>query len=89
VRYVVNPRDPYPQAYTGHIRMTLKNGCVFEERQPHIRGGAQEPLTRAEIEQKYLGNCEFGGWSAQRAQRFLRAVPGFFRTPLDSSLLRG
>jgi 2-methylcitrate dehydratase PrpD len=89
VRYVVNPNDPYPKAYTGHVRMTLKDGRVLEERQPHIRGGSQEPLSRAEIEAKFLGNCEFGGWSKGRAQRFLDAVPKFFRAPLDLSVLRG
>jgi hypothetical protein len=62
---------------------------VLEERQPHIRGGSQEPLSRAEIEAKFLGNCEFGGWSKGRAQRFLDAVPKFFRAPLDLSVLRG
>jgi 2-methylcitrate dehydratase PrpD len=89
VRYVVNPNDPYPKAYTGHIRMTLKDGRVLEERQPHIRGGAQEPLTRAEIEHKFRGNCEFGGWPKERAERFLASVPKFFDSPLDLGLLRG
>src|SRR5262245_24767954 len=89
VRYVVNPNDPYPKAYTGHVRMTLKDGRVIEERQPHIRGGAQEPLTRDDIERKFVGNCQFGGWSAERAQRFLNAVPKFFRAPIDLTLLRG
>jgi 2-methylcitrate dehydratase PrpD len=89
VRYEVNPNDPYPKAYTGHVRMTLKDGRVFEERQPHIRGGAQEPLTRAEIEAKFRGNCEHGGWTADRAQRFLDGVPGFFRAPVDLKALRG
>src|SRR5215510_4097668 len=50
VRYVVDPKNPYPKAYTGHVRMTLKDGRVFEERQPHIRGGVHEPLSRADIE---------------------------------------
>ena len=89
VRYVVNPNDPYPKAYTGHIRMTLKDGRVLEERQPHIRGGAHEPLSRSDIEHKFLGNCEFGGWTSERAQRFLNAVPKFFRAPLDLTILRG
>ena len=89
VRYVVNPNDPYPKAYTGHVRMTLKDGRVFEERQPHIRGGAHEPLSRGDIEAKYRGNCEYGGWPKERAQRFLDAVPKFFDTPLDLSALRG
>jgi len=62
---------------------------VFEERQPHIRGGAHEPLTRAEIEMKFRGNCAHGGWPRERAQRFLDTVPTFFDNPLDLSLLRG
>ena len=89
VRYVVNPNDPYPRAYTGHVRMTFKDGRVFEERQPHIRGGAHEPLTRAEIENKFRGNCEFGGWPKDRGERFLASVPKFFDTPLDLRPLRG
>lgn len=89
VRYVVDPNNPYPKAYTGHVRMTLKDGRVMEERQPHIRGGAHEPLTRGEIETKFLGNCEHGGWPKERAQRFLASVPKFFDTPLDLTPLRG
>src|SRR5262245_6035541 len=89
VRYEVNPNDPYPKAYTGHVRMTLKDGRVFEERQPHIRGGAQEPLTREDIETKFRGNCEHGGWTKEQAQRFLARVPTFFDSPLDLGSLRG
>jgi len=89
VRYVVDPHNPYPKAYTGHIRATLKDGRVLEERQPHIRGGAHAPLTRAEIEAKFRGNCEHGGWPKERALRFLGLVPGFFRNALDLSPLRG
>ncbi|HZM45515.1 MAG TPA: MmgE/PrpD family protein [Burkholderiales bacterium] len=89
VRYVVDPNNPYPKAYTGHVRMTLKDGRVIEERQPHIRGGAHEPLTRADIEAKFHGNCEYGGWSRERAQRFLDGVPRFFDGSLDLAPLRG
>jgi 2-methylcitrate dehydratase PrpD len=89
VRYVVNPNDPYPKAFTGHVRMTLKDGRVLEERQPHIRGGAHEPLSRADIENKYRGNCVFGGWTRERAEQFLRSVPKFFDGPLDFKALRG
>jgi hypothetical protein len=85
----VDPDNPYPKAYTGHIRMTLADGSVLEERQGHIRGGAHEPLTRGEIEDKFRGNCAFGGWSGERADAFLKAVPGFFDAPLDLSPLRG
>ncbi len=89
VRYVVDPDNPYPKAYTGHVRMTLKDGRVVEERQPYIRGGAQEPLTRAEIEDKFRHNCEFGGWPPERIAAFLKAVPRFFDGKIDLSLIRG
>ncbi len=89
VQYVVDPNNPYPKAYTGHIRATLRDGKVVEERQPHIRGGAQEPLTRADIETKFRGNCEYGGWKKEQADRFLATVPKFFDSPLDLKPLRG
>lgn len=89
VRYVVDPNNPYPKAYTGHIRMTLKDGTVVEERQPYIRGGVKEPLTRAEIEDKFRSNCAFGGWSRERTDAFLKAAPRLFDGNMDLSLLRG
>ena len=46
VRYRIDPDNPYPDDFTGHIRATLRDGSVIEERQPHMRGGAHEPLSR-------------------------------------------
>jgi 2-methylcitrate dehydratase PrpD len=89
VRYVVNPNNPYPKAYTGHIRMTLKDGRVLEERQPHIRGGVQEPLTREDIERKFMSNASYGGWDEARARRALELARTAFGGPLDLSSLRG
>ncbi len=89
VRYVVDPDNPYPKAYTGHVRMTLKDGSVVEERQPYIRGGVNDPLTRAEIEDKFRRNCEFGGWTRDRSDAFLKAAPKFFDGGIDLTPLRG
>ena len=86
---VLSPFMPYPKAYTGHVRMTLKDGRVFEERQPHIRGGAQEPLTRAEIEDKFSRNCAFGGWSEAQGAKFLKSVPGLLAGKVNLAGLRG
>src|SRR6267143_275809 len=41
VRYEIDPKNPYPKSFTGHIRATLTDGRVIEEHQPHMRGGAQ------------------------------------------------
>jgi 2-methylcitrate dehydratase PrpD len=78
VRYIVDPKNPYPDGYTGHVRMTLKDGRVFEERQPHIRGGMHEPLSREDIARKFLGNSAWGGWPKPLAERFLAYVEKAF-----------
>src|SRR6185436_8799791 len=64
VRYRIDPNNPYPNNFTGHIRATLRDGSVIEERQPHMRGGAHEPLTRKDIEDKFLLNARHGGYDA-------------------------
>jgi 2-methylcitrate dehydratase PrpD len=89
VRYSVDPANPYPRAYTGHVRMTLGDGRVFEERQPHIRGGVHEPLGRAELERKFRANAAYGGWDAAQAERFLRFAQRAFDGPLDLAGFRG
>ena len=89
VRYVVDPNNPYPKAYTGHIRMTLKDGRVFEERQPHIRGGIHEPLTPEDIERKFRSNAAYGGWGPAQADRFLEFARKAFDGSLDLSPFRG
>ena len=89
MRYRIDPKNPYPRNFTGHIRATLRDGSVIEERQPHMRGGAQEPLTRAGIEEKFLLNAKHGGWSADRAAAALKLIGRLFDGPLDLAVLRG
>ncbi len=77
IRYRIDPENPYPRAFTGHLRATLNDGTVIEERQPHFRGGAQEPLTAAEIEAKFVANAAFGGWPPEQtaaARETLRRI---------------
>src|SRR5262249_3024899 len=89
VRYRIDPQNPYPKNFTGHIRATLRDGSVVEERQPHMRGGAHEPLTRADIEEKFLLNASQGGWSAGRAGGALKLIAGLFDGPVGLAKLRG
>ena len=83
VRYIVDPQNPYPRAYTGHIRMKLKDGRVLEERQPHIRGGIHEPLAREDIERKFRANASYGGWPDPLAKQFLAFAERAFDGSLD------
>src|SRR5690606_14914915 len=61
VGYVVDPNDPYPDRFTGHVRVTMKDGSAREARQGHMRGGVEDPLTRGEIEAKFRANARYGG----------------------------
>jgi 2-methylcitrate dehydratase PrpD len=89
VRYVVDPNNPYPNNFTGHIRAVLVDGRVIEERQPHMRGGAHEPLTRADIELKFRLNARHGGWTDAQTAAALGLARKLFDGRIDLSVLRG
>jgi 2-methylcitrate dehydratase PrpD len=89
VRYRIDPDNPYPNNFTGHIRAELADGRVIEERQPHMRGGAHEPLTRADIEEKFTLNAQHGGWEAERSKAALAFVRTLYDRPIDLAPLRG
>jgi 2-methylcitrate dehydratase PrpD len=82
VRYEIDPGNPYPDEFTGHVKAVLKNGTAVEERQDHFRGGAHEPLSRADLEEKFRLNCAHGGWPAERAEALLR----WTKTALTASI---
>src|SRR6266702_2445749 len=88
VKYVIDPQNPYPNNYTGHIRATLKDGSVVEDRQPYLRGGAQEPLTRQDVTDKFLLNAEHGGWSAAQSDATLKLLATLCNGRIDLSPLR-
>src|SRR6266550_1100357 len=88
VRYEIDPQNPYPDEFTGHVRVRLKDGRELEERQGHLRGGRNEPLSRADIEEKFRLNCAYGGWSAAQAERFLAFARQAFDSPIDLSPFR-
>jgi hypothetical protein len=62
---------------------------VIEERQPHMRGGAQEPLTRQDIEDKFTLNALHGGWEAARAEAALKLARSLYDSPIDLRALKG
>jgi 2-methylcitrate dehydratase PrpD len=89
IHYRIDPANPYPRAFTGHLRATLTDGRVIEERQPHFRGGAQEPLSAAEIAAKYAANAAYGGWAAAQTDAARATLGRIFDARLDLSSLRG
>jgi 2-methylcitrate dehydratase PrpD len=71
VRYVVDPDDPYPRRFTGHVRVRLQDGTIREARQDHFRGGVEAPLTREALIAKFRANCAFGGLTPDAADAWL------------------
>jgi 2-methylcitrate dehydratase PrpD len=88
VKYVIDPQNPYPASYTGHLRATLRDGSVVEERQPHLRGGAQEPLTRQDVMQKFALNARHGGWTTAQSDATLGLLATLYNDRIDLSTLR-
>jgi 2-methylcitrate dehydratase PrpD len=88
VRYRIDPDNPYPNAFTGHVRATLADGRVIEERQPHFRGGAKEPLTRRDIEEKFALNCRHGGWDDGKTSAALALAKSLYDGRINLKELR-
>jgi len=89
VRYEMDPTNPYPFEYTGHLRARLAGGGVLEERQPHLRGGAREPLIRADLEEKLRSNARAGGWPDDRIALVLALARTLWDGAVDLTVLRG
>src|SRR4051795_4522812 len=89
VKFVIDPDNPYPNNYTGHIRATLNDGSVAEERQLWLRGGAQEPLTQQDVTDKFLLNAAHGRWSRAQADAALKLLATLYNGRIDLSSLRG
>jgi 2-methylcitrate dehydratase PrpD len=90
VFYAIDPDNEYPRNFSGHIRATLRDGSTREARKPYLRGGAQEPLTDAEILAKFEENARFGGWTAERVAAASEALDRIVASgPVDLTTMRG
>ncbi len=81
ISYVIDPDNEYPRNFTGHLRATLRDGTVHEIRQPHMRGGARDPMPEAELMEKFMDNLRHGGWSAAQGQQLAAAIGALFVAP--------
>jgi 2-methylcitrate dehydratase PrpD len=89
VRYVVDPDNPYPRQFTGHLRVTLRNGEVREARQGHFRGGVEAPLPFDDLVRKFCANCVYGGLTESKAEALLRSLTTLLEAPkIDLQPLR-
>ena len=65
VDYEIDPANDYPANYSGHLRVTMADGNVHEFEQPHLRGGAREPLLGEELRAKYRSNAAVGEYPVE------------------------
>jgi 2-methylcitrate dehydratase PrpD len=75
VTYELDATIDYPRQFVGDVEITLADGRVLRERQDRPRGGADAPLTRAEIEAKFRGNAALA-LSPDGVEGVIRAVAG-------------
>jgi len=68
VGYEVDATIDYPRQFIGHVAIRLRDGRLLEERQDHPRGGPDFPLTREEVEAKFLGNAALAVPAEQSAR---------------------
>ena len=61
----------------------------FAEPEPEPSTYAHEPLTRVDIEDKFLLNARHGGWDDARAKATLKSLAKFYEGRIDLSALRG
>jgi len=90
VSYDIDPQNPYPKQFTGHLAVTLKNGDVLEAEQGFFRGGRDAPMSRTDLEKKFLANCEYGQWTSSQAQGALELLSSLQKqSAVNVSSLRG
>jgi 2-methylcitrate dehydratase PrpD len=82
ISYVIDPDNEYPKNFTGHLRATLRDGRVVEFDQPHMRGGARDPLPAAELQAKFVDNLIYGGWTDAQARQARAWCDAVFGEPL-------
>lgn len=88
IGYVIDAENDYPRNYSGHTRVTFKDGRIQEWRQPHFRGGVKQPLTRRELTAKFRRNIAFGGLSNRYGDALLEYCLTIADQPDLSTLAR-
>jgi 2-methylcitrate dehydratase PrpD len=68
VQYEIDPHLDYPRHFSGHVKLIMKDGRIFEENQPHPRGGLETPIPLEEIQDKFRANASLAvpQWKAEQ-----------------------
>lgn len=56
VRYEVDAKSEFPRVYSGEVVVKLRNGQVFEAKEPINRGSVERPLSHDDVINKFRDN---------------------------------
>jgi 2-methylcitrate dehydratase PrpD len=76
VSYVIDSSLDYPRHFSGHVKIVLNNGLVFEDNQAHARGSIEAPIPPGEIEAKFRHNAGrvLESWKVERIVEFMERL---------------
>jgi 2-methylcitrate dehydratase PrpD len=57
ITYELDPAIEYPRQFVGDVRITLVDGRTLETHRDHPRGGPDDPMSAAELVEKFRGNA--------------------------------
>ncbi len=75
VHYREDPESTYPKHYCGALEIQLKDGRLLTHRQPVNRGARENPITTAEVTEKFMANAT-RAVSTQQAEKIAELVMG-------------
>ncbi len=76
VRYEVKPYPTYPGSFPGGVVITLKDGRKLDAELDYQQGGPENPLTAAEVLEKWRGNATLclDDATVERLERAILAI---------------
>lgn len=80
VTYSVDPESTFPRHYPGWLIVTMRDGTVYERREPIHRGALERPLSEAEVIAKFR-DCVSGVLDDAQAEALIDAVLTLDRQP--------
>ncbi len=86
VGYEIDPSIDYPRQFIGDVTVRLRDGRSFSERQDRPRGGPDMPMSREEIEAKFLGNAVLAV-PEERARRIIEHADALVSLPRLAPLM--
>lgn len=64
VNYRIDPKTGYPKHFSGEVIVTLKNGRHVSHREQVNRGAADNPVSNADIVEKFMDNVQLAATAA-------------------------